>query len=102
MCVTESTVLPINTTHAFRKDKSDELVAFHIVRPQYGALYVNTSDKGLYECPTISPDLYSICAELCSSHGDCPSAQLCCSNGCGRSCIAGEPRAGLQVTDSGQ
>ncbi|XDV36736.1 hypothetical protein PO909_006465 [Leuciscus waleckii] len=28
------------------------------------------------------------CAELCSYDSDCPKHEKCCSNGCGRQCMA--------------
>ena len=39
-------------------------------------------------CPKMSSDSVGACAEQCSSDGDCTEGYLCCSNGCGHSCMA--------------
>ena len=38
-------------------------------------------------CPPLEEDVGGICSEECPSDGNCPSGQLCCSNGCGHSCV---------------
>ena len=38
-------------------------------------------------CPPLDDDVGGICSEECPSDGDCPNGQLCCSNGCGHSCV---------------
>ena len=38
-------------------------------------------------CPHLEGDSVGICVEACPSDGNCPSGQLCCSNGCGHSCV---------------
>lgn len=37
-------------------------------------------------CPTLPPDTFGICVDLCSEDSDCLSDQKCCSHGCGHSC----------------
>ena len=39
-------------------------------------------------CPAVQPGSVGACAELCSKDSDCEGYTKCCSNGCGRSCIA--------------
>ena len=39
-------------------------------------------------CPQVDSDSLGICPELCSSDEDCENGTLCCSNGCGHSCMA--------------
>uniref|UniRef100_A0A3Q2FVY9 WAP domain-containing protein n=1 Tax=Cyprinodon variegatus TaxID=28743 RepID=A0A3Q2FVY9_CYPVA len=35
------------------------------------------------------------CVQLCSSDNDCPTGEICCSNGCGHTCIRAEdPKVG--------
>ncbi len=38
-------------------------------------------------CPP--PGFSGLCIEGCGSDADCQTGQLCCSNGCGRSCMDG-------------
>lgn len=46
------------------------------------------------ECPAVDPDHLGICAFMCSPQAEssCPSGQLCCSNGCGFSCVDPAPQ----------
>ena len=42
-------------------------------------------------CPHVDDDTAGTCSEDCRSDNDCPSGQLCCSNGCGgHSCVSAE------------
>ena len=41
-------------------------------------------------CP-VTGDAIGACDELCSMDDDCSSAELCCSNGCGHSCVESAP-----------
>ena len=42
-------------------------------------------------CPLLPPDVAGICVEECSSDDDCSGGELCCSNGCGHTCVPGVP-----------
>ena len=50
---------------------------------------------GHAEPPLVCPEAtgFGLCAEFCSADTPCPDGQLCCSNGCGHSCMAGVPPA---------
>ncbi|CAG0922094.1 unnamed protein product [Notodromas monacha] len=42
------------------------------------------------QCPPPTEERFGICVESCSSDKDCSKRnQLCCSNGCGHSCVEG-------------
>ena len=38
-------------------------------------------------CPRISEGSIGLCVEACSNDDSCQGDQICCSNGCGRSCV---------------
>ena len=38
-------------------------------------------------CPRISDDTGGVCVQACTNDDSCQGDQLCCSNGCGRSCV---------------
>nr|XP_006822461.1 PREDICTED: neurogenic locus notch homolog protein 1-like [Saccoglossus kowalevskii] len=40
------------------------------------------------ECPVVADGVVGTCAEYCSNDGDCGGDHKCCSNGCGRTCVA--------------
>lgn len=44
----------------------------------------------LLRCPATDPNMAGTCQQECDSHVNCSSGQLCCSNGCGFTCVAGE------------
>lgn len=47
------------------------------------------------QCPNAT-GLVGICVEACSSNDDCgDDGKLCCSNGCGRTCLPGNPATPL-------
>jgi len=39
-------------------------------------------------CPEIANDVFGICIERCIGDGSCDGNEKCCSNGCGRVCMA--------------
>lgn len=39
-------------------------------------------------CPNVS-DTLGICVSECSGNSECEDGQICCSNGCGQTCIDG-------------
>ena len=43
------------------------------------------------QCPAVGASTFGSCVVTCSSHSDCDDDLLCCSNGCGFTCRAGEP-----------
>ncbi|XP_038046743.1 multiple epidermal growth factor-like domains protein 6 [Patiria miniata] len=42
-------------------------------------------------CPVIEGQVGGICSEECGEQNPCASGQICCSNGCGHSCVEGCP-----------
>ncbi|XP_067279345.1 uncharacterized protein [Pseudorasbora parva] len=55
------------------------------------SVYLSTIDAGVVAKPGECPSTKSgagTCAELCVSDHDCPNNEKCCSNGCGRQCMA--------------
>jgi hypothetical protein len=43
-------------------------------------------------CPDADPDTAGTCTEFCSSDSDCVTdGEICCSNGCGHTCVSGTP-----------
>jgi len=38
-------------------------------------------------CPLMNPETVGICISQCSYDTDCPEDSLCCSNGCGTTCV---------------
>lgn len=39
------------------------------------------------QCPTVKPGAVATCANECSADGDCQGELICCSNGCGTTCV---------------
>ena len=50
---------------------------------------------GPVEPPLVCPEPpgFGLCVESCSADSPCEDGQLCCSNGCGHTCMDGVPRA---------
>ena len=42
-------------------------------------------------CPVVPDDQVGSCTENCDSDESCPGEQMCCSNGCGHSCVMPVP-----------
>ncbi|XP_038073191.1 keratin-associated protein 5-1-like isoform X2 [Patiria miniata] len=52
-----------------------------ILRPRIG-------QKPHVQCPSVDSDSVGICSEECSSDDECEAGEMCCSNGCGHTCVA--------------
>ncbi|XP_071504722.1 uncharacterized protein [Diadema antillarum] len=103
VCLRDSSVLSINMTTLVQRFQQDEIVTFYINEPELGSLRINKADESLYECPEVPSGMVSMCAEMCVDHDSCPDTQLCCSNGCGHTCLVPQLRAQLRkLTDSNQ
>ncbi len=59
------------------------LIVMIIVSINIKSTYVSAS-----QCPQIPPDTVGICVEECSNDSDCDGDQMCCSNGCGHTCMS--------------
>ena len=42
-------------------------------------------------CPAVPDDQVGSCVEACSDDNDCSGEMMCCSNGCGHTCMMPVP-----------
>lgn len=59
----------------------------HTVQMYHISLSLTATPQYHLSCPHLDDDTVGTCAEECTSDDDCSSGQLCCSNGCGHTCI---------------
>ena len=47
-------------------------------------------------CPAVEEGVLGICVEECGEDNPCPSGKICCSNGCGHTCVPGTLHAAVR------